>query len=45
LLEDGKLPCRKVGTHRRVLFRDVLALKRRNEDERREALRALEMGY
>lgn len=52
LLEDGKLPYRKVGTHRRVLFRDVLAFKRRGDEERREALRALaeqgqalNMGY
>ncbi|HOW73047.1 MAG TPA: helix-turn-helix domain-containing protein [Phycisphaerae bacterium] len=52
LLEDGKLPYRKVGTHRRVLFRDVRAFKRRSDEERREALRALaeqgqalNMGY
>ncbi len=52
LLEDGKLPHRKVGTHRRVFFRDVLAFKRRSDEERREALRALaeqgqalDMGY
>lgn len=52
LLEDGKLPYRKVGTHRRVLFRDVLAFKRRSDEDRREALRvlteqgqALNMGY
>ena len=52
LLEEGKLPYRKVGTHRRVLFRDVLAFKRRSDDQRRDTLQALadqgqvlDMGY
>ncbi|MBN1488312.1 MAG: helix-turn-helix domain-containing protein [Phycisphaerae bacterium] len=52
LLDDGKLPHRKVGAHRRVLLCDVLVFKQRSDDERREALRtlaaqgqALDMGY
>jgi excisionase family DNA binding protein len=52
LLEEGKLPYRKVGTHRRVRFSDILLFKDRNEAARRAALeklvaegQALEMGY
>lgn len=38
LLEEGKLPYRKVGTHRRVQVRDVLAYKEQTDAERRQAL-------
>ena len=52
LLESGQLPFRKVGTHRRVLFRDVMAYKHKNVTERLNALdeltrqaQELDMGY
>ncbi|MGY2051341.1 helix-turn-helix domain-containing protein [Methylobacterium sp. JK268] len=39
-METGRLPFRQVGSHRRVLYKDVLAL-RHFEEERRAASRAL----
>ncbi len=52
LLENGKIPYRKVGTKRRILTKDVLAYKV-NEDEARykalgelvEEAQKLKMGY
>jgi excisionase family DNA binding protein len=52
LLEQGKLPYRKVGKHRRIRFSDVLALKQRTDEQRQAALerltaegQELHMGY
>jgi excisionase family DNA binding protein len=41
LLETNQLPCRKVGTHRRVRYDDLLRYKRTIDARRAEALRKL----
>ncbi|MCY3814916.1 MAG: helix-turn-helix domain-containing protein [Gammaproteobacteria bacterium] len=38
LLDAGRIPCRKVGSHRRVRAEDILAWRRETEARRREAL-------
>lgn len=38
LLEDGKIPFHKVGTHRRVKFHHLLDYRKRRDGERRSAL-------
>ena len=52
LLEEGKIEFHKVGSHRRVYFRDLVAYKEQSMDERRKALdelakqaQELNMGY
>jgi excisionase family DNA binding protein len=52
LLEEGKIPYRKVGTHRRILFTDLMAYKKQVDADRLAALeeltaqaQALNMGY
>lgn len=52
LLEKGEIPFHKVGSHRRVLAKDVIAYKEKTETERLQALdeltelsQELGMGY
>ena len=52
LLEEGEIPYRKVGTRRRVLYKDVAEYKRRIDERRRTTLdelgaqaQELGMGY
>ncbi len=41
LLEAGEVPFKKVGSHRRILLRDILDYKGRDDERRDEILREL----
>ncbi len=41
LVDSGELPSHKVGTHRRVYLRDLIAFKHRRDQKGREALARL----
>lgn len=41
LLEDGKIPFHRVGTHRRIYFRDLLEYERGRDQNRRKSLEKL----
>lgn len=52
LFDEGKIPSRRVGTHRRAFVKDVLAYRERQHDARRAALdelaaesQRLNLGY
>lgn len=52
LLTEGQIPFRMVGTHRRILFHDLLEFKERNDEARMKSLdelaaqaQELNMGY
>ena len=50
LVDEGKLACRLVGTHRRIPLADLLAFKQANRAERRAiaaelAAEAQELGF
>jgi excisionase family DNA binding protein len=52
LLEQGELPYSRVGTHRRIKFQNLIAYKRKQDEESEEAVQALadqaqesDMGY
>lgn len=52
LLESGKIPFRKVGTRRKILFKDLMTFKKKDDNERSKILdqlseeaQKLDMGY
>jgi excisionase family DNA binding protein len=52
VLEEGRLPFRKVGTHRRILYSDLIAYRDKIDERRHKALdelaaegQKLKMGY
>jgi excisionase family DNA binding protein len=52
LFDEGEIPCRRVGTHRRALRRDVVAYREREKEARKRVLdelaaegQRLNLGY
>lgn len=52
LLDAGKMPYQRLGSHRRILFKDLIAFKEKTDAARAEAMRQLteeaqelDMGY
>ena len=52
LVEDGKVPARMVGTHRRIRAEDIIAFKQAEDERRRKVLdeltretEKLKLGY
>jgi excisionase family DNA binding protein len=50
LLDKGEIPFHRVGTHRRLMFKDVMAFRKRRDQKRHEALNqmakeAVESGH
>lgn len=52
LIESRKLPCRRIGTHRRIMFKDLMAYREQSNRERQSVLdelaaeaQAHNMGY
>ena len=41
LLEEGRIPFHKIGTHRRVFLRDLLAYQMQTKEKRRQSLQEL----
>ncbi len=41
LLDDGRIPFRKVGRHRRIFAKDVIEFKQKHEDAANEAMNEL----
>jgi excisionase family DNA binding protein len=52
LMDEGRIPCRKVGSHRRVKYEDVTAFKQKDDRARQKVIDQLirdaqdhDMGY
>jgi len=41
LIDQGEIPCHHVGSHRRIVFKDLLTYERKRDASRRSAMSAL----